>query len=304
MQFLAKYIMQGRMQAIMVASSFALLSLLIAPISILSSATIGLVTLRYGIKEGIYTLVCAGLAASILGLLLLGNYQFPLLYSLILWMPVWLIAVILREGRHLFLAIQIVVLIAILAVIATYLYQPEMATVWKNLFGAFLEPMITSSRPDLPLATIQQSLNIFYQFILTGLIAALYVISVVTGLFLARSWQAKLYNPTGFRTEYLNLQGQNKLGFATLIILAGGGLFSGMIAEICWNVSVILLVLYAFLGTVILHYSFANLKLKNLLIPFLYASLLFIPHLAFPLALIGLTDTWLNLRRKIPKQLR
>ena len=54
MGFLASYIMRGRLQAMIVASTLALLSLIIPPVSVVSSATVALVTLRRGAVEGLY----------------------------------------------------------------------------------------------------------------------------------------------------------------------------------------------------------------------------------------------------------
>ena len=302
MKFLANYIMRGRTQAIMVASSLALLALIMPPVSIVSSAAIGLVTLRQGIKEGAYTLVCACWAAAILGFILLGDYYLPLSYGLMLWIPVWMIATILREGRHLFLAIQIVVIIAILAVVGAYLYQPELGLLWNEWLNGFIEPMITQSRTDLNSEEIQASLKVFYHFVMTGLVAELYVLTLLSGLFLARWWQSVLYNPDGFIKEYLSLQGRQGLGLFSLVVLIVGWMSSGLIAEICWNISLILICLYAFLGTVILHVSFLNMKMKKFLVPFVYITLVLIPHLVFPMAILGLADTWLNLRNKILNQ--
>lgn len=302
MGFLAAYIMRGRTQAIMVASSLALLSLPLPPASIVSSAAVALVTLRRGASEGAYILLCACLASAVLGALLVGDYQLTLFYSLFLWAPVWVISVILREARHLFLAIEIVVVIAICAVLAAYLYQPDLAEVWKTWLNGLLEPMIIKANPEVPEEDIQRSLSVFYRFILTGLVAEIYVLGLLAGLFLARWWQATLYNPGGFKKEYLALKGQKTLAIASLIIMAMAWFFSGIIAEICWNITVVLFVLYAFLGTVVLHCTFSAMRRKQILVPFLYISMILIPHAMIPAAIIGLTDTWLNLRKNILNQ--
>jgi hypothetical protein len=290
------------MQAIMVAASFALLSIIAPPVSIVSSAAVALVTLRRGATEGWYILICACLASALLGIFLMGSYQFPLLYGLVLWTPVWLIAIVLREGRHLFLAIEIVIVIAILAVISAYLYQPNLAQFWETQLDPLLKPTLVKSNPEMPVAAIAHSLSVFYHFIITGLVALIYVTGTLAGLFLGRWWQAGLYNPGGFKKEYLALQGQPALAIATLAIIGGGLLFSGVMAEICWNVSLLLFVLYAFVGTIIIHCAFSTLKMKGFLVPFLYVTMAIIPHALIPAAVIGLIDTWLNLRNKIPNQ--
>jgi hypothetical protein len=302
MEFLPTYIMRGRVQAITVASAFALLSIIFPPVSIVSSASVALVTLRRGATEGGYILICACLASALLGFFLIGSYQFPLAYGLTLWTPIWLISVVLREGRHLFLAIEIVIVIAAIAVLGAYLYQPDLAQFWQTLLDPMLKAALANSDSGISTADITHSLSVFYHFVITGLVALIYVSGVLAGLFLGRGWQAVLYNPGGFKKEYLALRGQSELAIATLAIIGAGLLFSGQVAEICWNISILLFVLYALIGTTILHCAFATLKQKRFLLPFLYITMMIVPHALIPAAILGLADTWLNLRNKIPNQ--
>jgi len=296
-QFLAAFIMKGRMQAMMVASTLALLSLPFPPVSIVSSASVALVTLRRGSLEGLYVLICACLAAALLSMFLLGGYQFALMYGLVLWVPVWLISIILREGRQLAVAIEIAVMVGIAGVLVFYLYQPEPAQIWRGVLTVMIQPML-EARPDVSVEMINQSADIFAH-IMTGIIAAGTVSGLLLGLFLARWWQAALYNPGGFRQEYLALKGHAPLALLTLAILTVALLASGLIAELCWNALVILFVLYTFIGTAVLHCSFAAMKGSRFMVPFLYATLLIIPHVMAAVALCGLTDTWLDLRNKL-----
>ncbi len=299
MKFLAEYIMKGRVQAMTVASSLALLSLLFPPVSIVSSASVALVTLRRGASEGFYVLIISCLAAAVLGVLLIGSYQFALLYGLALWLPVWLISIVLREGRYLGIAIEIAVALGILGVVGFYLYVPEPAALWNSILTQMVQPVLNN--PEVPADEIKQSLVRFSR-IMTGAIAAGLVYGLLFGLFLARWWQATLYNPGGFRAEFLELRLHPQFAFMTLIVLAIALTTSGMVAEVCWNIVVLLFVLYTIAGTAALHASFANMKSGRFMVPFLYITLVMIPHVAIAVALFGLGDTWLNLRNKISNQ--
>lgn len=297
MQFLAAYIMKGRWQAMMIASTFALLSLPFPPVSIVSSASVALVTLRKGGKEGLYVLICACLAAGLLSTLLLGGYQFALLYGMVLWVPVWLIALVLREGRHLAVAIEIAVLLGIAAVIGFYLYQTDVAQFWRQVLEVMIQPMLAAN-PDVPAETIQQSADVFAHY-MTGGIAAGTVYGLLFGLFLARWWQSVLYNPGGFRLEYLALRSHRQLALASVLTIAVAFLASGMVAELCWNITILLFVLYTFMGAAVLHCTFASMKTAGFMVPFLYVTVLIIPHVMVLVALFGLLDTWLDLRNKL-----
>jgi hypothetical protein len=267
------------------------------PAIIVSSASVALVTLRRGGKEGLYVLVCACLAAAILSVFLSIGYQFALLYGLVLWTPVWLISIVLREGRNLGVAIEIAVLLGVAAVVGFYVYQTQPAQVWAEVLSVMMQPML-DAKPDVPIEQIKQSAQAFAHF-MTGAIAAGSVYGLLFGLFLARWWQAALYNPGGFRAEFLAMKGHATLAMATLVLLAVAALSSGMLAEVCWNMLLVLFVLYTFIGTAVLHACFAVMKGSRFMVPFLYLTLVIIPHVMVIIAICGLLDNWLNLRNKI-----
>ena len=277
-----------------VASTLALLSLIMPPVSVVSSAAVALVTLRRGAFEGLFILICSSVAAGLLGFLALGNYQFALLYVMVLWLPVWLISIVLREGRHLSLALEIAILIGVLGVIGFYLYASEPTDMWK----AVLAQMVPA---DAPVADIQRTIDALAHY-MTGIVAAGSVFGLLFGLFLGRWWQANLYNPGGFRQEFLSLDTKPRLSIATIAIVAIAWAIPGQISEIAWNISILLFVLYAVSGTAVLHTVFANMKLARYIVPMLYITLFLIPHAMLLVALVGLSDPWLNLRKKKSNQ--
>ena len=297
MQFLAAYIMKGRFQAMTVASALALLSLAFPPASIVSSASLALVTLRRGGTEGLYVLLSSCLAAAVLSIFLKIGYQFALLYGLVLWTPIWLISIVLREGRNLGVALEIAVFLGVVAVLGFYLYQAQPAQVWRGVLEAMMQPML-QAKPDVSVEQVKHSIQVFAHF-MTGAIAAGSVYGLLFGLLLARWWQAALYNPGGFRSEFLALRGHAKFAIVTILLVAVAALSSGVLAEICWNMVLVLLVLYTFIGTATLHACFAIMKGSRFMVPLLYLTLVMIPHVMVVVGLFGLTDNWLDLRKKI-----
>jgi len=293
--------MQGRMQAIIMASSLALLSLLLPPISIVSSASVALVTLRRGANEGLYVLLFSCLSAALLGLLLFGSFQFALVYGAVLWLPVWVIAIILRESKQLSTAVEIAVLFGVIGIIGFYSYIDDPALLWRSILNEMIQPMLASKGKDIPLDEVKRSVQQFSHF-MTGGIAAGSVYGLLFGLFLARWWQASLYNPGGFKQEYLQLRVHQKVAIASILTLTLAWLMSGTVAEICWNIVIIFAVLYTFIGTSILHTAFSVMKSKRFMVPFLYITMILIPHMIAIAIIVGLFDTWLDLRSKILNQ--
>jgi hypothetical protein len=294
-KILADYIMRGRTQAIIVASTLALLSLKFPPISVLSSASVALVTLRHGALEGLYILFGAGIAAALLGFFAIDNYQFALFYALLLWLPVWVISIILRESRRLSLAVEIAVFIGILGVAGFYLYEPDPAAMWAGL----LEQMIQQTQA--PIKDTKVWIDNFAHY-MTGLFAAGTVFSLLFGLFLGRWWQSLLFNPGGFKEEYLALGAGPKLATASLAILAAAFFTTGMLSEIAWNMTILLFTLYTVIGTSVLHVVFSQTKMSRFAVPMFYATLILVPQVLPPVAIVGLIDAWLNIRKKNSNQ--
>ena len=288
MGFLATYIMRGRWQAIFVTIGLAFLSLFMPPISIVSSAAVGLVTLRLGAYEG---LTVFGIALTTLGTLgiLVGNVEFALLYGVVLWLPIWVLAILLRAGRRLALAIESAVLLGGVGIVSFYLFKPDAVGMWKSL-------LMQMAPPNTSLDMQPQFESIAHY--MTGIIAAGTVFGWIFALFMARWWQAQLYNPDGFRTEYLGLSTSPRLALGSLSLISIAMLSSGGIAELAWNLSILVFVLYTFVGTAILHSLLAPLKQGRYLVIGFYMTVFLIPHLLVPVATIGVADAWLNLRQR------
>jgi hypothetical protein len=282
------------MQAMVAASILALVSLVMPPVSIVSSASVALVTLRLGAIEGLIVLGCSTAIVTVLGYFLLGNYQVVLLYGMVLWIPVWLISIILREGRYLSLAIEAAVLIGVLGVVGCYLYNAELAVMWKTM-------LLQMAPPNVHVEDIQHTVDMLSHY-MTGIVAAAAVFGLLFGLFLGRWWQAILYNPGGFRQEFLSLNTHPRLAIGSIVVVIAASLSSGVISEVSWNITILLFVLYTFIGTAVLHTVFAAMKMGRYIVPMFYVTLFLIPHAMLPVAIVGLSDAWMNLRNKISNQ--
>jgi hypothetical protein len=213
---------------------------------------------------------------------------------MVLWVPVWLISIILREGRYLSLAIEIAVLIGVMGVIGFYLYNSEAAEMWKHILSQMVPP-------NAPVEDVQHTLDVLSHY-MTGVVAAASVFGLLFGLFLGRWWQALLYNPGGFKQEFLSLNTHPRLAIGSIVVVVIASLSSGVISEVSWNITILLFVLYTFIGTAVLHTVFASMKMGRFIVPMFYVTLFLIPHAMLPVALVGLSDVWLNLRNKISNQ--
>lgn len=300
MHFLAHYILRGKLQAMGVASGLVIASLLMLPFSMfvgfISSAAIALVTLRKGFQEGGVTLLGAALAAALIGALWPGNFQFMLAYSLLLWLPVWLIAVVLRETRQLALALEGAALLGGIMVLLIYLVSEDPAALWHENLQRSVGLLAKQSAPELDMAQIDEGLA-FIAHYMSGIVVAGSVFSMIASLLLARWWQSILYNPGGFRAEFLTLRMHPVSAYLSLTLILMALLLEGLVSEIAWNVIAVAFLLYLIAGTAVLHCIFSTTKAKRFWLTGLYMLMFFIPHVLLPVALLGFTDTWLNWRR-------
>ncbi len=295
MKLLADFIMRGRLQAILMTATIAMISLRFPPFSIFSLAAIALVTLRQGAQQGIIILACAGIVAGVLAIFLTVNPVIVPLNVVLIWLPVWLISIVLREGRHLSLAVEIAVLLGVVAIGVYFLYIPEPADLWKQMLPQMMPP-------STPIEKMKEIVAVLPKF-MTGIAAAASIFGILLGVLLGRWWQALLYNPGGFKKEFLEFSAQPKIayvGFAIIIIALAN---FGKVSEIAWNIAILALVIYILAGTAVLHTVFSKMSIGNMAIPMFYITLVLIPHTAFPIvSLVGLADTWLNIRKINLKQ--
>jgi hypothetical protein len=209
-----------------------------------------------------------------------------------MWLPVWLIAIVLRETRQLALAIECAVFIGVLGVASFYLYAADPAVIWQEAFA----PLLDILPEEVPVEEIRNQVNIGSHY-MTGVFSASILLAVLFSLFLGRWWQSILYNPEGFKHEFLSLRTGSRLAIASIIVIAVAKLASGLLSEMAWNITILLFVLYLFIGTSVLHTKFSAMKQSRYLVPMFYITMFLIPHAMLPVALVGLCDVWLNLRK-------
>lgn len=302
---LASFILRGPMQATLVAVVSALLSMLLPPISwvlaYVSGATVALVTLHVGLKQGLQVTVGAVIAAAVIAFLALRAPMLSLGFTLTLWLPTWLSALVLRRTQSLALAVQTAVALGVAGVLLTFALVGDPAQLWQPLLTE-LRPRFLQHEAFSDPQQLDQTLAVVAQ-VMTGSSAAYAVLGVILSLFLGRSWQAMLSNPGGFRDEFNRLRFDHVSGFVALGVLALAGFAQLTVAA---NLSILLLVMYLFAGLAVVHGLVARSGASVGWLISLYVLLVVaLLQLVLVLALLGLIDTWVNFRARFsraPKQ--
>jgi len=294
---LASLVMQGRLQAVLVAAGFAMLALVAPPVSILSAAVVALVTLREGARPG---LLVAGLSSVACGALALVVYSNPvpvLSFVVVLWVPVWALALLLRASRSLDLTVDGAMLVGLL-IAAAYSLQVTTAE-WETLLAPVGDGLRQSGVLD------EEQGRAFTTALaqwMPGLLAAGFFVQLVLALFIARWWQAKLYNPGGFRAEFHELRLHRVAAFLALPLLAVLFLEIDGGWQLIRYLGPLLVVGYFFQGLSVAHGVVAKAKMHRSWLYGLYGLLLLaMGYTVVALAVVGYTDAWLDYRARVSR---
>jgi hypothetical protein len=295
MKALASLVMRGRTPAIAVATVLAMLSLIILPLGLLSAAVVALVALRHGGKESAVVTAGGLLALAGLGGLIFGQPATLLLLGLLMWLPVVGLGLLFRASRSMALTLEVALLAAAGLVIGQYLIGDPTAY-WSELLDEFLGQMADPS--VMGDADRQQLVETMAPWMIGGVAAAWFLQQALV-LFLARYWQAALYNPGGFRTEFHGLR-LRRWVFIALPVLLLASLLQGQGAS---PLAQFVLVLEAGLllqGVALVHGLVGRLNANTgWLIGFYSLLVVGMPHSVTLVTIAGFLDGWLDFRAKV-----
>lgn len=304
MKALASFILRGPSQAILVAVGTAVLAMMMPPLSVVSGAVIALVTLRSGVRSGGLVMLGSTAFVALLAYMSLGNFLPGMIFLLVLWLPLWVLAWVLREMRSLAWATSAAGVLGIVGVLVVYALVGDVAAWWEQVLLAMFEPAMEAGAAG-PLADREAVEGILASIakVMTGIAAAGMTLNAVMCLYLARAWQAQLYNPGGFRDEFHELRMGQRVAMASLAFVVVSLLPLGEFSHMAGEIVIVILSLYVLQGLALIHAVVARRQLHMAWLIVLYLVMLFVlPQLMALVAVLGLVDTWVDFRRRIGSQ--
>ncbi len=298
MQGLAAFAMTARWRAVVVAALSAasawLLPPLTSPLVYLGGAVIGLVTLRLGALQGLSVAGAGGAALAIVGAVGTG-FALPMLVGAwVLWLPTWALGVLLRSSRSLALCLQGAAAFGLLLLIAAYAWLGQPTAWWATRLDMLLGPAFAAQGLDT--ARYFPALARW----MTALSVAALLFGALLSLLLARAWQAGLYNPGGFGTEFRSLQLGKGFAGVSLVAAMIAGVTSGAVAELAADVVLLLLVVYLLQGLALAHAIVHSRGAQRGWLIGLYVVMLMAALQVMPLlALLGWMDAWIDFRTRV-----
>tara|TARA_R110001592_G_scaffold61350_4_gene186958 strand:- start:17607 stop:18461 length:855 start_codon:yes stop_codon:yes gene_type:complete len=281
MHELAKISMRGSLQAILLAS----ISMLVPMMFWFSAAVVALVTLRKGFNQGAVVFFWTILPAMVW----LLSVQDP--GALIILALSFLMANILRITSSWQATLVSGALVSlILGWISPYI-MPDLIEVLMSLADEFFKELAKQSDQEYN-GEMQQG---FQSLMIAGFASSFFGIAIGS-VCLARSWQARLFNPGGWQEEFYQIRIQPRLlflAFSLIVITPVLGL----------NVAVVIftaIILLIFSGIALVHGLVAKKKMTiQWLIGFYISVFVLFPTMLMLVAAAAVIDSFIDLRSRV-----
>jgi len=241
-------------------------------------------TIGIGVVVALVVVALAGMPVTSIGLL-----------APMVWLPTAIASEILRRTASLPIAIGSVLVISLITVVSLLALQAPMDGFWTTA----VERLKVLTTPPEGVSSESTGMGAFSTTQLVALLQAGAGITVLVfataGLFLARSGQAKLFNPGGFQREFHALYFGKQVGIICLVLLLMGILAGGALGIALATLALMPLL---FQGLAVIH---ALVKTRSLGVGWLvgvYVMLMFVQPVTLLVGAIGFID---NIRR-LPRQ--
>lgn len=290
MKWLAGFVMRGRAQAVLVTVVFAVLSILIQPLVYLSGAAVALVTLRLGAGPGLFVTAAASAVVAVLAALSIGNPAYALAFVVGVWAPVWVLAIVLRATINLPVTVLTGAGLALAAVLGMHAIFGDPAQFWMQVLDVFLK--------DAQMAGMAEFKDMLARS-MTAMLAMAWLFGMYISLLMGRWWQAMLYNPGGFKEEFLALHIGKLPAWGVVALSIWAMVDKGDMGSLPTDLAVVALAPFSLAGVSFIHawVEYKNYSAWWLLLLYLPA-LFMLPQVVFTLALVGLSDSWVDWRSR------
>jgi hypothetical protein len=306
MRALAGFIVAGPYQAVLVVVLSTVLSFLAPPLtSILGyggAAALALYSLHGGARSGAVVMLVAALALGLLAEIVLHQGLAMAVVSLLLWVPVWLAALVLRSTVSLAMVMVMLTGLAMAAVLLAFIVFGDPGSWWLER----LQGLVNEVLRQQDLAVDREALDGFIAQLaplMTGTIAAALSFAVLSCLILGRWWQALLVNPGGLRREFYAVRLNRPLSLFGIALIGLAAFAPGGAGALALQGALIVMVPFLFVGLAVIHATLANLHAARGWLIGIYILMSLLPQALLMVVVTGALDPWLDLRQRTATKL-
>ncbi|MDJ0880874.1 MAG: DUF2232 domain-containing protein [Gammaproteobacteria bacterium] len=288
---IARYALKTPYHAASMVGILAILSLFIPLVSILSGALVGLIILTQGLISGTRVIVVSMIGVSIVSYLMTQSPELGIVIGLVQWLPMMVLAEVLRRTRSLSFSLVVGMGLAMLTVAIQFLFWPDSQKLWMQVLIQFFE---ASGTTETDLEQIRPGLENLVYWMSIMLVAVMFSTFIAT-LLLARWFQSRLADSDSYRNEFYGIRLGQSIAIMALVILV-----ASLILRLDWLLSMLSVVLATFLyqGLAIAH-SWSKARGKSMLLYILYVLMIIFPHMLGLTALLGVLDNWIDFRKRL-----
>lgn len=259
----------------------------------LSVSIVALITLRKGWVSGLKGLVVG--IASLFLFYIVSSTSAEIFNAVIAYLPCFMMAVLLRETTSWKLTIGFVVLLTLIGITIIHWLAPELIEQQYQFIQALFKEFERESTIPV-LLNNQDSLNpMLVANYVVGIQAVSLALSAIASLMLARSVQARLFYPGGYRQEMIEFRASS-WGVILLFVTAIGAYQHNPLAISCLPI----LVVYYVCAGLSLSFNFL-MKGKGIGTLFLLVlPLILLPFITLPIyVILGALDSLFNFRLRL-----
>ena len=302
------YILRHRWQTI----AFVFFATFVPVLGIIGIVIAALVTLTKGIVEGA-VLTLAATLPYIISIFFTHSHADPVV--LVAWAAVgvavlsnlltWVFAVMLRRHTSWSAILQIAALLGVLVVSVAHLAYPQIADWWAQQLQAYYNQahdMATALKSTVPVPAADMQAEIIKgtKDYATGFMAAGILLNAILQLIAARWWQAAIFHRGQLRRELHGLRLSHLAGVLFIVSIGLAYYRNSVILDIM----PILYLLFGAAGLSLIHYLMRLVSSPTVwfwLVIFYVALVFSMPISIICVAILGLIDVWLDVRKRIKK---
>lgn len=284
MHDLASYIMRGPRQAAIVATVATIIPMMFW----LGAAAVALVVLRVGLARGLSVAVWPMLPAAMwmywasdpnaLVVIPLAMLMAAVLRSTVSWSLTWLVGCV----------------VALVVGVLSPTLMPHTVEILLEFAQSLFEAM--RSAGTLAVDGAETELKAAFEMLVLASLAATLLGSAIFSVFLARSWQSRLYNPGGWKQEFQ----QMRLHRLSLALLAVAFMLLPSVGVSAMFVLMVALVPILVCGFSLMHGIVAKKQMSVQWLIAMYAMVLVLmPTSLLLLALLALIDSVVDFRARL-----
>ncbi len=292
---IARYALKGPFHAATVAGVLAVLSLFIPLISVISGAIIGLVILTQGLRPGAWVIFVSVVGITLVSYLITRSPVLGVTIGLVQWLPMVIMAELLRRTASLSFTVLAGAGLALLVVLVQFVLWPDSEQIWLQYLS-----QVFAGMEQQDAATQQQLESVLRNMVhwMTVLVVAVMYSTYVATLMVSRWFQARLVDSDAHRSEFYSISlGKSAAGLAIMVIAVSLLLQQDMLIAL----AMVMVAAFIFQGLAIAH-MWSRQRNAKVWLFVLYAMMLFVPQTVALVALLGIVDNWVDFRARLRSQ--